>query len=294
MRPGEADRCRRSRSRAVSRIFCAGTITPRSTTSKLLHWSTTPTMFLPMSCTSPLTVAITILPFGLRRVARRRLLLLDERHRGARPPASSRAPTFTTCGRNILPAPKRSPTTFMPSISGPSITWIGRAVLAPRLLGVLDDEVAMPLHQRVREPLLDACRRATRGPRLASLRLRLDTSRRTSTRRSVASGRRLSTTSSTRSRRSGRDLVVDAELAGVDDAHRQPGADRVVEEHRVDRLAHRVVAAEGEGDVARRRRDTLRVRQVLADPARRLDEVDARSCCAPRCRSRSRRCSGRR
>src|SRR3954465_15088833 len=32
---------------------------------------------------------------------------------------------FTTCGRNILPAPKRSPTTFMPSISGPSITSIG-------------------------------------------------------------------------------------------------------------------------------------------------------------------------
>lgn len=30
-----------------------------------------------------------------------------------------------TCGRNIFPAPKRSPTTFMPSISGPSITWIG-------------------------------------------------------------------------------------------------------------------------------------------------------------------------
>ncbi len=33
---------------------------------------------------------------------------------------------FTTCGRNILPAPKRSPTTFIPSISGPSITSIGR------------------------------------------------------------------------------------------------------------------------------------------------------------------------
>ena len=33
---------------------------------------------------------------------------------------------LTTCGRNILPAPNRSPTTFMPSISGPSITSIGR------------------------------------------------------------------------------------------------------------------------------------------------------------------------
>ncbi|SKV98577.1 Uncharacterised protein [Mycobacteroides abscessus subsp. abscessus] len=33
---------------------------------------------------------------------------------------------FTTWGRNIFPEPKRSPTTFMPSISGPSITSIGR------------------------------------------------------------------------------------------------------------------------------------------------------------------------
>ena len=48
--------------RAVSRIFAAGTITPRSTISKLLHCKTTPTMFLPMSWTSPFTVAIRILP----------------------------------------------------------------------------------------------------------------------------------------------------------------------------------------------------------------------------------------
>ncbi|MNG99595.1 hypothetical protein D3C79_587690 [compost metagenome] len=34
---------------------------------------------------------------------------------------------LTTCGRNILPAPNRSPTTFMPFISGPSITSMGRA-----------------------------------------------------------------------------------------------------------------------------------------------------------------------
>ena len=47
---------------AASRIFDHGTITPRSTTSKPLHWSTTPTMFLPISWTSPLTVAMMILP----------------------------------------------------------------------------------------------------------------------------------------------------------------------------------------------------------------------------------------
>ena len=34
---------------------------------------------------------------------------------------------FTTCGRNIFPAPKRSPTTFIPSMSGPSITCSGFA-----------------------------------------------------------------------------------------------------------------------------------------------------------------------
>jgi hypothetical protein len=34
-------------SRAVSRILVQGTITPRSMTSKPLHWRTTPTMFLP-------------------------------------------------------------------------------------------------------------------------------------------------------------------------------------------------------------------------------------------------------
>src|SRR5947208_3031136 len=47
---------------AAFRMSCHGTITPRSMTSKPLHCRTTPTMFLPMSWTSPLTVAITIRP----------------------------------------------------------------------------------------------------------------------------------------------------------------------------------------------------------------------------------------
>src|SRR3712207_7911973 len=44
-----------------------------------------------------------------------------------RPPRSTLFP-YTTLfrSRNILPAPKRSPTTFMPAISGPSITSSGR------------------------------------------------------------------------------------------------------------------------------------------------------------------------
>ena len=71
---------------AVSMILVAGTMTPRSMTSKLLHCSTMPTMFLPMSWTSPLTVASTILPAELRpspvdavgEIAR--LFLFHERH----------------------------------------------------------------------------------------------------------------------------------------------------------------------------------------------------------------------
>ncbi len=50
---------------ARARMSWQGTITPMLTTSKLLHWSTTVTMFLPMSCTSPFTVAMTILPLAL-------------------------------------------------------------------------------------------------------------------------------------------------------------------------------------------------------------------------------------
>ncbi|EGF30551.1 hypothetical protein IMCC9480_1254 [Oxalobacteraceae bacterium IMCC9480] len=71
----------------------------------------------------------------------------------------------------------------------------------------------------------------------------------------------------------GRQLAVDAHHAGVDDAHRHAGLDCVVQEYRVDRFACRVVAAEAEADV----RDTAAdfgVRQILADPACRVDEVD--------------------
>jgi hypothetical protein len=49
-------------SAAFANIFSAATITPRSITSKLLQPITTPTMFLPMSCTSPFTVASSTRP----------------------------------------------------------------------------------------------------------------------------------------------------------------------------------------------------------------------------------------
>ena len=47
----------------------------------------------------------------------------------------------------------------------------------------------------------------------------------------------------------GLDVLVDDELAGVDDPHVEPGADRVVEEGGVHRLADVVVAAEREAEV---------------------------------------------
>ena len=86
-------------------------------------------------------------------------------------------------------------------------------------------------------------------------------------------GWRLRTTSSTSSRSFGVEVVVHAHHAGVDDAHVHAGLDRVVQEHGVDRLAHRLVAAEREAHVGHAARH-LRARQVLLDPARRVDEVD--------------------
>ncbi len=69
----------------------------------------------------------------------------------------------------------------------------------------------------------------------------------------------------------GRDVLVDRELAGVDDAHVQPGPHGVEQERRVHRLAHDVVAAEGErqvGDAAA----GAGARAALLDQRQRVDE----------------------
>ncbi len=70
-----------------------------------------------------------------------------------------------------------------------------------------------------------------------------------------------------------RDLVVDLQLAGVDDAHGQARLDRMEQEHRVDRFAHRVVAAEGEGHVGHAARGQG-IGQVVANEGAGFDEVD--------------------
>src|SRR6185437_8210943 len=202
-------------------------------------------MFWPMSCTSPFTVAITTRPL-LRAVPS--LLCSMNGIRWATARFITRA-LFTTCGRNILPEPNRSPTTFMPSISGPSMTCSGRSKVR-RFLRVLDHEIIDPLDQS----MLESLRHRERAP--LQVRLTLATGAfslepgshfqqllrciRTPVQHDV-----LHHGAQIRG-----DLLVDGELAGVDDSHVHASGDRVVEEHRVHRLAYRVVAAERERDVA--------------------------------------------
>ena len=70
-----------------------------------------------------------------------------------------------------------------------------------------------------------------------------------------------------------RDVLVHHQLPGVHDAHVHAGADGVVEERRVNRLAHDLVAAERERHIADAAAD-LHARARLLEEARRLDEVD--------------------
>ena len=110
---------------AIARISAAGTITPMLTTSKLLHCSTTETMFLPISCTSPLTVAMTIFPLGFAatpvRFSSSNFSSSIYGIKCATACFITRA-DLTTCGKNILPWPNKSPTIFIPSMRGPSMT----------------------------------------------------------------------------------------------------------------------------------------------------------------------------
>ena len=105
---------------ASSIMVSLSTITPRSNTLNPLQESTMPVMFLPMSCTSPLTVALIITGlsatspsssfiYGSSTATASFMILAD----------------FTTCGRNILPSPKSWPTFSIPAIRAPSMTLTG-------------------------------------------------------------------------------------------------------------------------------------------------------------------------
>ena len=227
-------------------------------------------MFLPMSCTSPLTVASTILPFD-EVCARPSRSCSMNGIRWATACFITRA-DLTTCGRNIRPEPNRSPTTFMPSISGPSITASGRGAF----LRASSTSSAMKSVM----PWTSACARRfstghSRQERSASF-FSLPGPRCCCGNRQQPLGRVgaaiehhvLAGFAQLRI-----EVVIDRHLAGIDDAHVHSGRDGVIEKHRVHRLAHRFVAAERERQVRDAARH-MRMRQVLPDPARPFDEVD--------------------
>jgi hypothetical protein len=98
----------------------------------------------------------------------RSLLGLDEGHQ-VRDRLLHHARLFTTCGRNILPAPNRSPTTFMPSISGPSMTSSGRPPSARARASSVSASMksVMPLTSACSERSSTGPSRQARGPRAA-------------------------------------------------------------------------------------------------------------------------------
>ena len=126
----------------------------------------------------------------------------------------------------------------------------GRSYVLAGLLDVGVDEVDVPGDQGVLEPLLDRAPRARpRSLPLVLLARRLD--------RLGELGQPVGGVGTAVEQhvldaleQVLGDLLVDLELAGVDDPHVEPGADRVVEERGVHRLADRVVAAVRERDVA--------------------------------------------
>ena len=69
------------------------------------------------------------------------------------------------------------------------------------------------------------------------------------------------------------DLLVHLKLPGVDDPHIEAGFDRVIQEDRVDRFAHNVVASEGKADVAHAA-GGLRSGTDLLDAPHSLEELD--------------------
>ena len=141
--------------------------------------------------------------------------------------------------------------------------------LTAGLLGVLLDVVHDPVDERIGEPLLDG----RLAPGEVDLPLRsLAVHRRRE--RDEALGR-VGTPVEDHVfdvlQQVLRDVLVDGELAGVDDAHVEAGLDRVEEEGRVHGLAHDLVPAEGKGEVGDAPGD-LRAGAALLDARNGLDE----------------------
>ena len=111
----------------------------------------------------------------------------------------------------------------------------------PRLLGVSLDVLDDPLDERVTQPLLDRAFAPGVGD---FLRLALFLDRLGKTDKSLGGiGSAIQQNVLDTLEQVGRNFLVHFEHSRVDDAHVQPGANRVVKERRVHRLAHAVVAA---------------------------------------------------
>ena len=157
---------------------------------------------------------------------------------------------LTTWGRNILPAPNRSPTDVHAGHQRAfdDLDRLGRG--KPGFLGVLDDEGVDALHEGVRSRSETG---SSRQARSASARTAVpppayfggDLEQPLGGVRPAVQDHVLDALEQL-----GRDLGVDGQLARIDDAHVHAGGDGVVQEDGVDRLADGVVAAEGERDVA--------------------------------------------
>ncbi len=159
-------------------------------------------MFLPISCTSPLTVAInTRLDFSFSEAGGGFFNFSSSIYGSKYATAFfiTRA-DFTTCGRNIFPSPKRSPTTFIPVIKCPSITCNGFSE-AKRASSTSSRIYASIPFTRAR--VIRSCKGSSRQERSTVFSLAVPfTLSAKSRRRSVASSRRSRITSSTCSKRS--------------------------------------------------------------------------------------------
>ncbi len=205
-------------------------------------------MFLPMSCTSPFTVARTTRAAAGRALLLRLHVRLEIRNRtlhGAR--------ALDDLRQEHLSGAEEVADDLHPVHQRP-LDDVERPLReAARLLGVLLDEVHDAVDERMREPLAD------RG--LAPGEVELAARRASRDRRRVLdeSFRRIGTAVEEdvldALEQLRLDVLVDRELARVDDAHVEPGADRVVQERGVHRLPNRVVPAEGEGEVRDPARD---------------------------------------
>ncbi len=190
----------------------------------------------------------------------------------------------------MRPVPKRSPTTSMPAINGPSMTCSGRSA-ASRASSVSSTIQSLM-------PSTSACvsrsfTGASRQERSRSVPVAVDLAwSAISSSRSVASGPAVEHEVLDALAQLRVEVVDDRQGAGVDDGHVQPGGDGVDQEDGVDSLAHRVVATERERDVGDAAAGE-HARQLGLDAAHGLDEGHGVARRARRCRCRWRRCWGR-